>query len=77
MDYSLAHFAHAIAHGFVERADRKRRHLGFDFERWVDQSGVPFLSSVSCSSRLFLYLYLQDGSLVRRRERESLYGKGE
>ena len=31
--------------GFVERADRKRRHLGFDIERWVgpDGSSFPFL----------------------------------
>ena len=47
-----------IAHGFVERADRKRRHLGFDFERWVDQSGVPFLSSVfSLFSVVPLFVY--------------------
>ena len=50
-------FAYVLAYGFVERADRKRRHLGFGIERWVgsDWSFFPF-SSV-CSSRLFFYLY--------------------
>ena len=36
-------FTRVLAHGFVERTDRKRRHLGLGFERRGDQIGVSFL----------------------------------
>ena len=64
-------FTRVLAHGFVERADRKRRHLGFGFERRDDQIGVSFLSSVfallGCS---FIYIYRR--RLVCWRVREPL-----
>ena len=52
VDYISLIFTRVLAYGFVERADRKRRHLGLGFERrdwpeaapsWIRFRASPFL----------------------------------
>ena len=52
-------FSLILAHGIVERADRKRRHLGFGFERrdWSERSFfsfLRFLALLGCSFARFI-----------------------
>ena len=44
-------FARVLAHGIVERADRKRRHLGLGFERLLF---LRFFALLGCSFAHFV-----------------------